>query len=147
LRLKGISKQYPGVRALDDVGFELNAGEVHCLVGENGAGKSTLMKILSGALSKTTHGHEPVENLSGGNRQKVILARWLLTKSKMLIFDEPTDGIIMISSDLPELLGMCSRIIGMHDGCITGELQRGEATQEKIMAPATLALEEVHRES
>ncbi|MGA9406594.1 MAG: sugar ABC transporter ATP-binding protein [Bacteroidota bacterium] len=54
LRLNGISKQYPGVRALDGVALELNAGEVHCLVGENGAGKSTLMKILSGALSKNS---------------------------------------------------------------------------------------------
>ena len=118
---------------------------------------------------KTPHGREPVENLSGGNRQKVILARWLLTNSKMLIFDEPTAGIdvgakyeiysligklagegvgiVLISSDLPELLGVCSRIIVMHDGCITGELQRGEATQEKIMALATLAVEGVHRES
>jgi ribose transport system ATP-binding protein len=117
---------------------------------------------------RTPDGHEKVENLSGGNRQKVILARWLLTKSKMLIFDEPTAGIdvgakyeiysligklagegigiIMISSDLPELLGVCSRIIVMHDGCITGELQQGEATQEKIMGLATLAPEEVHRE-
>ena len=118
---------------------------------------------------KTPDGRESVENLSGGNRQKVILARWLLTKSKVLIFDEPTAGIdvgakyeiysligrlagegvgiVMISSDLPELLGVCSRIIVMHDGCITGELQRGEATQEKIMALATLVPEEVHREN
>jgi len=110
---------------------------------------------------KTPHAHEPVENLSGGNRQKVILARWLLTKSKVLIFDEPTAGIdvgakyeiytlmgklaaegvgiVMISSDLVELLGVCSRIIVMHDGCITGELQHGDATQEKIMALATRA--------
>ena len=117
---------------------------------------------------KTPHGREPVENLSGGNRQKVILARWLLTKSKVLIFDEPTAGIdvgakyeiytlmgklasegvgiIMISSDLVELLGVCSRIIVMHDGCITGEMEHGDATQEKIMALATLAPAEVPRE-
>jgi ribose transport system ATP-binding protein len=117
---------------------------------------------------KTPNGREIVENLSGGNRQKVILARWLLTKSKVLIFDEPTSGIdvgakyeiysligrladegvgiVLISSDLPELLGVCSRIIVMHDGYITGELQKGEATQEKIMALAMLALNEVKSE-
>jgi ribose transport system ATP-binding protein len=109
---------------------------------------------------KTPDVNESVENLSGGNRQKVILARWLATKSKVLIFDEPTAGIdvgakyeiyvlmkklaqdgvgvIMISSDLPELLGLCDRIIVMHDGRITGELDRDAATQEKIMALATL---------
>jgi ribose transport system ATP-binding protein len=114
---------------------------------------------------KTPWVDEPVENLSGGNRQKVILARWLATKSKVLIFDEPTAGIdvgakyeiyvlmkklavegvgvIMISSDLPELLGLCDRIIVMHDGRITGELDRHEATQEKIMALATLEGEEI----
>jgi ribose transport system ATP-binding protein len=114
---------------------------------------------------KTPGVDEPVENLSGGNRQKVILARWLATKSKVLIFDEPTAGIdvgakyeiyvlmkklaqegvgvIMISSDLPELLGLCDRIIVMRDGRITGELDRDEATQEKIMSLATLEVEEV----
>ena len=117
---------------------------------------------------KTPSAKEAVENLSGGNRQKVILARWLFTKSKVLIFDEPTAGIdvgakyeiysligtlarggvgvIVISSDLPELLGVCNRIIVMHDGCITGTLQRDEATQEKIMALATLAAEGVSSE-
>ncbi len=100
-----------------------------------------------------------VETLSGGNRQKVILARWLFTKSKFLIFDEPTVGIdvgvkfeiynlinqlaldgvgvMVISSDLPELLGICDRIAVMCDGRITGILAGEEATQEKILKLAT----------
>ena len=118
---------------------------------------------------KTPSAQEAVENLSGGNRQKVILARWLCTQSRVLIFDEPTAGIdvgakyeiysligklaregveiIMISSDMPELLGMCTRIIVMHDGRITGELPATDATQEKIMALATLTADEVAHES
>jgi ribose transport system ATP-binding protein len=98
-------------------------------------------------------------NLSGGTQQKLVLAKWLFTKSKVLIFDEPTRGIdvgakveiyelmnqlaekgvgiIMISSELPEILGMSDRIIVIHEGRIAGELTREEATQEKIMHLAT----------
>ncbi len=108
---------------------------------------------------KTPTHEQRVEYLSGGNRQKVVLARWLYTNSKLLIFDEPTAGIdvgvkfeiynlmnglakrgigiIMISSELPELLGMCDRIAVMCEGRITGVLVRSEATQDKILTLAT----------
>lgn len=110
-------------------------------------------------LIKTPSIEQAVQNLSGGNQQKVVLAKWLFTKSKALIFDEPTRGIdvgakteiyqlmnrltetgvaiIMISSELPEVLGMSDRILVMHEGRIAGELSRHEATQEKIMRLAT----------
>ena len=108
---------------------------------------------------KTPSIEQEVENLSGGNRQKVVLARWLFTKSKLLIFDEPTVGIdvgvkyeiynlinqlakdgmgvIVISSDLPELLGISDRVAVMCEGKLSGVLSRSEATQEKIMTLAT----------
>lgn len=108
---------------------------------------------------KTPTLEQRVEYLSGGNRQKVVLARWLYTKSKILIFDEPTAGIdvgvkyeiynlinklakdgigiILISSELPELIGMCDRIAVMSEGEITGILGRNEASQERIMVLAT----------
>ena len=98
--------------------------------------------------------------LSGGNQQKVVLAKWLNSDSQVFIFDEPTKGIdvgtkaeiyeimndlvrqgkivIIISSELPELLGMSDRIYVMCEGRITGELTRDEATQEEIMKLATL---------
>lgn len=110
-------------------------------------------------LIKTPSVEQAVQNLSGGNQQKVVLAKWLFTKSKILIFDEPTRGIdvgakteiyqlmnrlaengatiIMISSELPEVMGMSDRILVMHEGEIAGELSREEATQEQIMHLAT----------
>lgn len=109
---------------------------------------------------KTPHLEQAAVNLSGGNQQKIIIARWVCKDTDILIFDEPTRGIdvgakleiyelmnrlvakgksiIMISSELPEVLGMCDRILVMRGGRITGELSANEATQEKIMQYATL---------
>lgn len=108
---------------------------------------------------KPPHVGAAVETLSGGNRQKVVLARWLNTQARLLIFDEPTAGIdvgvkyeiyllinrlaergigvIVISSDLPELLGICTRIAVMCEGNLTGVLEAAEATQESVMTYAT----------
>ncbi|HZO88217.1 MAG TPA: sugar ABC transporter ATP-binding protein [Chthonomonadaceae bacterium] len=116
-------------------------------------------KYRASLAIKTPSIEQTVQNLSGGNQQKVVLAKWLFTGSKVLIFDEPTRGIdvgakseiyklmnelaaqgvaiIMISSELPEVLGMSDRILVMHEGSIAGELSRAEATQEKIMHLAT----------
>lgn len=100
-----------------------------------------------------------VANLSGGNQQKVAFAKWLEAGPSLFIADEPTRGVdvgakfeiytllcklaeekkavVMISSDLPELLGICDRILVMSDGQVTGELDRAEASQERVMALAT----------
>jgi inositol transport system ATP-binding protein len=104
---------------------------------------------------KTPNLQERIENLSGGNQQKVLIGRWLLTNPRILILDEPTRGIdvgakaeihrlvtelarngvavIMISSEMPEVLGMSDRIMVMHEGRVTGFLDRAEATQIKVM--------------
>jgi ribose transport system ATP-binding protein len=108
---------------------------------------------------KTPSLQQKVRNLSGGNQQKVVVAKWLTANSSVLIFDEPTRGIdvgakseiyrllnnlaregksiIMISSELPEVLRMSHRILVMCEGRITGELKAGEASQETIMHYAT----------
>ena len=109
--------------------------------------------------TKTPTTHARVGSLSGGNQQKVVISKWLLRDCDILIFDEPTRGIdvgakseiyklmnqlasegksiIMISSDMPELLRMSDRIVVMCEGRKTGELDISEATQENIMTLAT----------
>lgn len=108
---------------------------------------------------KATSLETVVGTLSGGNQQKVVLGKWLMTQPKVLILDEPTRGvdvgakyeiyqimneliregvsILMISSELPEVLGMSHRILVMAEGSITAELKAEEATQERIMTAAT----------
>ena len=105
---------------------------------------------------RTTSINKPVSLLSGGNQQKVVVAKWLCAECDFILFDEPTRGIdvgarseiyaimndfvqkrkaiLMVSSDLPELLGICDRIYVMKDGKLTGEFARGEASQEKILS-------------
>jgi D-xylose transport system ATP-binding protein len=109
--------------------------------------------------TKTPSLEQKVGNLSGGNQQKVVIAKWLLTQPKVLFLDEPTRGIdvgakveiynimndlvdrgvcvVMISSELPEVLGMSDRILVIHEGRITGSFARDEASEEKVMQFAT----------
>jgi ribose transport system ATP-binding protein len=114
---------------------------------------------------RTPSVHRNVAVLSGGNQQKVIVARWLETRARVLFFDEPSRGIdvnakselfeiigalasegraiVLISSYLPELINMCDRLVVLHEGRIAGELQRSEFTEERIMTLATGATEGV----
>ncbi|WP_313581655.1 sugar ABC transporter ATP-binding protein [Lacrimispora sp.] len=127
---------------------------------DNKAEVRTAEKYVKALKTKTPSVHQQVRNLSGGNQQKVVIAKWLTRDCEILIFDEPTRGIdvgakseiytlmnelvkqgksiIMISSELTEVLRMSDRILVMCEGCKTGEITIDEATQEKIMHAATI---------
>lgn len=120
--------------------------------------KLRVMDFVKKLRINTPSIEKEVQNLSGGNQQKVVLAKWLASQSQVLIFDEPTRGIdvgakvevynlmnslvqngvavIMVSSEMPELLGMSDRILVIHQGCLAGEFSYKKATQEKILAAA-----------
>jgi ribose transport system ATP-binding protein len=129
--------------------------------------KAVAERFVNDLHIKTPNLDQKVIHLSGGNQQKIVLAKWLCRHSKVVIFDEPTRGIdvgakievyelmnalagqgagiIMISSELPEILGMSDRIIVLHEGKITGVLTKAEATQERILNLAT-GLENQYKE-
>ncbi|NQU23627.1 MAG: sugar ABC transporter ATP-binding protein [Candidatus Nealsonbacteria bacterium] len=108
---------------------------------------------------KTAGIHVPITSLSGGNQQKAIVGRWLLTSPKVLRMDDPTRGvdvgakaelyglmdrlcrdglgIIVTSSELPELITLCDRVLVLCEGHLTGELSREEVTEQRIMELAT----------
>ncbi len=104
---------------------------------------------------KVTAPEQPVSALSGGNQQKVVFGRWMAERQKVLLLDEPTRGvdvgarseiysilhelarsglaILLVSSDLPEVLGISDRVLVLREGALAGELARGEATSERVL--------------
>jgi len=117
--------------------------------------RAAVMDLLQRLQVRMAGPNDPITELSGGNQQKVILARWLLTDPSVLILDEPTAGIdigarfeiyeqidalaeaglgvLLLSSDLPELLGLSDRVMVMHEGRIVADLARAEASEEAVM--------------
>ena len=189
IRLKVDNLFGPGV---NDVSFTLRKGEILGVSGLMGAGRTELMKVLYGALPRTSgyvtlDGHEvvtrsPQDGLANGivyisedrKRDGLVLGMSvkenmsLMTRPKVLILDEPTRGvdvgakkeiyqlinqfkadglsIILVSSEMPEVLGMSDRIIVMHEGHLGGEFTREQATQEVLMAAAVGKLNRVNQE-
>jgi ABC-type sugar transport system ATPase subunit len=121
--------------------------------------KTSTTRLIGELAIRTPSTEQLVRNLSGGTQQKVVLAKWLLGNARVFLFDEPTRGIdvgakaeiyrimcdlaargaaiVMVSSDLPEVLGMSHRILVVRGGRIAAEFDRAEATPDKVIAVAT----------
>jgi ABC-type sugar transport system ATPase subunit len=121
--------------------------------------REAAVRMIDELHVRTPGTEQIVRNLSGGNQQKVVLAKWLLGKARVLLFDEPTRGIdvgakaeiynlmrnlaeggaaiVMVSSDLPEVLGMSHRVLVVRDGKIAAEFTREQATPDRVIAVAT----------
>ena len=153
-----------GLNLIDDIKRNVSAAALGMLARSGWIDENREIKVAEGyRLSmniKTPNVETLTGKLSGGNQQKVVLSRWIFTDPRVLILDEPTRGIdvgakfeiytiiqelaasgkavVFISSELPELLGVCDRIVAMHEGEITGELPIDEATPEKLMELMTL---------
>lgn len=153
------NRKFDGL-ALDlDVRFNINMAHIDAMskmgiVNDHEATKNAGHYIDALGI-KTPGMYQLARNLSGGNQQKIVLAKWLCNDAKVLIIDEPTRGIdvgakyevyellnelsdkgvgiIMISSELPEILGMSDRVIVIHEGSINGEMKTEDATQEKLL--------------
>lgn len=146
-----------------DVKENISLASLHKISGRSGINENEEIKKANEYVKalniKTPSIEQKVNNLSGGNQQKVVLGKWLMANPDVLILDEPTRGIdvgakyeiynimnelidrgvciVMISSELPEILGMSDRILVMHEGKIRGEINWQEATQERVMHFAT----------
>ncbi|MEY2514383.1 MAG: ribose transport system ATP-binding protein [bacterium] len=124
--------------------------------------RGVVSKFLGGLRLRAASWEQPVSSLSGGNQQKVLLARWLATRAKVLLFDEPTKGVdvgakaeiykvigdlakdglgvIVVSSYLPEVLGLADRVLVMREGSVAGELDADGATEEDVLRLASIGV-------
>ncbi len=158
-----------GLNLIEDVKRNISAAGLHKLSSRGWVNGNEELKVAEEYRSslniKTAHVMVPVNKLSGGNQQKVVLSKWIYTDPDVLILDEPTRGIdvgakyeiytiinrlvasgkavVVISSELPELLGICDRIYTLAFGRITGEVPVAEATQERLMELMTKEKEQV----
>ena len=124
-----------------------------------GAERAAISRTVKALSVVTPSFSQEVERLSGGNQQKVVIAKWLICEPRLIIFDEPTRGvdvgskveiwrlmrnlandgaaILMISSELPEIIGMSNRVLVMHKGRIAGELSGDRVNEEAILTLAS----------